>query len=494
VAKTVQSYKDLPLRVYQISTFSSLAYLTSSWTHTCLPARKYRDEKRPRQGILRAREFTMKDLYSFDMTENAAMDAYEQVSLAYKRIFEELKLPVLVARASSGDMGGDMSHEYHLPSAAGDDTIISCRACKHTFNEEVPYTVHENNPHLTPKSKETQVWHGISRDRRTLVNVWYPKVGVNRKTKEKYELTHRDINVQAVKIVFPELDASVENPLALWEKEVSKSGDEQLRMVRILDSSINPDFANHIDHDGAKLETYPPWFRSALADDKIKISLLSMVDFPDWRALRPRDGDPCPACGEAAIEVHKAIELGHTFYLGKRYTEPFEATVSAPAELLPADATTPSSLPGTRKMTLHMGCYGIGVSRIIGAVAEHFANGRDLRWPRAIAPYDVIILSHPDIIPADAELVYDALVRATRPVQQQQQQQPMDVLLDDRHLRKFAWKLRDAFSLGFPVVVLLGKEWEQNRLLEVQAKGLRVRHAIGLEELPDLVQELLERL
>jgi prolyl-tRNA synthetase len=414
VANTVNSYKNLPLRVYQISEPAvslSVSHCLCSYASR-FKARKYRDERRPRQGILRAREFTMKDLYSFDLTESAAMETYQQVREAYSRLFQEMKLPMLEAKASSGDMGGDLSHEYHLSSEAGDDTVIHCSACKHTFNEEVPYTLHENNRHRSPRASDQQVWHGISRDRKTLVNVWYPRTAVNRRTGELYGLTADDINLQAVKIVFPDLDASVEDALPLWEQTLSEAaGGEEPRLVQILDGSLNPDFKDRLDHDPEKLGTFPPWFSNPCS--KVKTSVLSMVPGEEWSLVRPRNGDICPACGEVAVEVHKAIELGHTFYLGKRYTEPFEATVNRPSGLEARDvgAKAPSDAETTRT-TLHMGCYGIGVSRIIGAVADHFADKEGLQWPRAIAPYEVVVVSR-EQSRADADDVYDMLANAT---------------------------------------------------------------------------------
>ena len=118
IAHTVHSYKDLPLRLYQIS-------------------RKYRDEPRPRQGLLRGREFLMKDLYTFDATEHAARETYELVREAYVAFLEDLKLPYIVARADSGNMGGTLSHEYHFASSSGEDTIISCDTCNYSINEEL---------------------------------------------------------------------------------------------------------------------------------------------------------------------------------------------------------------------------------------------------------------------------------------------------------------------------------------------------------------------
>ena len=132
IANTVKSYKELPLRLYQVS-------------------RKYRDEPRPRQGLLRGREFVMKDLYTFDATEEQARLTYEDVRKAYVAFLEDLQLPYLTARADSGNMGGNLSHEYHFASPQGEDTIISCGNCNYSINEELYIGRYHTNPPLTEK-------------------------------------------------------------------------------------------------------------------------------------------------------------------------------------------------------------------------------------------------------------------------------------------------------------------------------------------------------
>ena len=152
VARTVKSHKELPLRLYQIT-------------------RKYRDEFRPRHGLLRGREFTMKDLYTFDISLACALQTYDQVGRAYSDMFRELGLPVLAAKASSGDMGGDLSHEYLLPTPLGEDRVVSCNSCDYVVNEEIADTTAVTE---APQNTPISVWRGITKDRSTLVNVCYP--------------------------------------------------------------------------------------------------------------------------------------------------------------------------------------------------------------------------------------------------------------------------------------------------------------------------------
>ncbi|EFX06114.1 prolyl-tRNA synthetase [Grosmannia clavigera kw1407] len=333
VAQSVHSYRDLPLRLYQIT-------------------RKYRDEMRPRYGILRSREFIMKDLYTFDTTVEAALATYEQVRAAYAAIFAELRVPVRVARASSGDMGGDLSHEYHLAASLGEDDVASCRACGFAGNTEIT--------HIGPDSRPA------------------------------------------------------------------------------------------------------------------------------------RSGDDCPDCGAAgSLQVERAIELGHTFYLGTRYSEPLNVRVQG-------DQNTPA----TSTITPLMGCYGIGISRILGAVADHLADPTGLRWPRAIAPFEVaVVAAGGSPLAQVAERVYDELTANT--------ETRLDALLDDRPAASLPYKLKDADLTGYPVVVIVGAAWRRSTatatdssapnisldgLCEVQCRQLGLRQDVPLSELKTFVSGLLAQL
>ncbi|KAJ4307454.1 hypothetical protein N0V94_009721, partial [Neodidymelliopsis sp. IMI 364377] len=154
VASIVHSYKDLPLRLYQTG-------------------RKYRDERRPRQGLLRAKEFMMKDLYTFDATVEAGLETYKAVRQAYKNLFDELKLPYLVADADSGNMGGKLSHEYHFVSPKGEDNVWSCSSCDYVANEEL---VEKRTPDIsTSPASPPLTFTGISVDRKTRISIQLPR-------------------------------------------------------------------------------------------------------------------------------------------------------------------------------------------------------------------------------------------------------------------------------------------------------------------------------
>jgi prolyl-tRNA synthetase len=262
----------------------------------------------------------MKDLYTFDRSVEDAMATYKDVRSAYDKIFAELRLPVLVAEASSGDMGGDLSHEYHLVSAAGEDDVAHCPSCGYTANTEV-----------------------------------------------------------------------------------AKAGTGE---------SV-------------------------------------------------RDGAACPACPSGTLALRKAVELGHTFFLGTRYSAPLELRLE---------------IPGQGNQNLQMGCYGIGVSRLVAAAAEHFR----LSWPRVIAPFEVLVV-HSDERANAAAGLYDELSHGEAPI---------DIMLDDRPVG-MGRKIEQAGQVGYPVVVVVGKHWPE---CEVHCRALEQKQMVDVKDVPKLVKHWLSQL
>ncbi|KAH7181630.1 hypothetical protein DER46DRAFT_620673 [Fusarium sp. MPI-SDFR-AT-0072] len=401
VAGIVNSYKDLPIRLYQIT-------------------RKYRDERRPRHGLLRSREFLMKDLYTFDLTTLEAVETYRQVSAAYRAFFDELKLPYLVAEASSGDMGGDLSHEYHLPSSVGEDTVINCDSCGYTANDEVaglrpPSTAYDGLE--SPPASHFRVWRGISKNRKTLINAWYPR--------SSGASAESGLNLHAVKSAVPELDATIEDPLPLWGVSL-ESGTT--KVINVVDGRLVPVFESVRDQLPLLPEDLQPY--------QVEYSTIdSTASGGGLNLARITDGDACPRCEEGALKIHRALECGHTFQLGTRYSVPLDACVTIPRSGIPAAAAEEGLVPGSR-IPLQMGCHGVGVSRIFGAVAEILADEQGLNWPRAIAPFEVAIIPASDLA-EDSLRIYDLLAAGDNSCN------GLDVVLDDRQ-RSFVWKMKDA--------------------------------------------------
>ncbi|KAI0965650.1 class II aaRS and biotin synthetase [Xylaria arbuscula] len=476
VAKNVKSYKSLPLRLYQIG-------------------RKYRDEIRPRHGVLRSREFVMKDLYTFDHSLQSALKTYEEARAAYNRLFDELKLPYLVAEASSGDIGGDLSHEYHLPSSIGEDNVISCTDCDYIANEELAITRPVHQLPIDAESIKPQVWSGISKDRKTLVSVWYPGT-----------FGAADINTHALKSAVPDLDPSIEDALPLWQSIIktfdSSPSVSPPQVLNIVDYRLGQDFANTLRDNPNLFPILPTPQEFPIKPYRFDVKFItSSTTGEPFNAIRIHDGDSCPRCTSGKLRVQKAIELGHTFHLGTKYSDALDARVQLPAAWVEDSQAKDSSQAATStkskpdnsmvSVSMQMGCHGIGVSRIIGAVADHLSDSRGLNWPRAIAPFEVVVIP-------GRSMEEDALT-VTRCLTQPQPQSsdttfpPIDLALDDR-ADSFTWKLKDADLVGYPVIVILGRKWTSDRLCEVQCRRLGSKEFVGLDQLQEHVNGLLAQL
>ncbi|KAI9928831.1 hypothetical protein ASPWEDRAFT_49036 [Aspergillus wentii DTO 134E9] len=473
VGSLTKSYKDLPLRVYQIS-------------------RKYRDEPRPRQGLLRGREFIMKDLYTFDYSVEEALKTYKSVKNAYVNLFDELKIPYLVAAADSGNMGGSLSHEFHFPSSKGEDSVISCSSCEHIYNEELA----DGNAHnLGPETSQSShkpgfdteeahnegsptisngLWTAISKDKTTLLRGWYPKFSMQDASKEPVE---REVNSHAMKSIAAaadiDLDLSVENPIEQWAKQAKSNSTpfQRPKVVDLYDTQVRvykrPPLSDLLD----ELNCSP---------DDIEYTLLDR--FPGTQnglnLVKVHDGDRCFKCADGSLKSHTAVELGHTFHLGTRYSDVLQASVMVDRSLL-GNSSKDQIVP------MEMGCHGIGVSRMITAVADRLADSKGLNWPRAMAPFEVIVVPAKGL-EAEAEKIYDSLTS--------DQTAPVDAILDDRD-KQMGWKLGDADLIGYPVIVVVGKGWKKQQTLEVQCRRLdNLREEVPLDQLSAFVRSLLERI
>lgn len=469
VGGMVNSYKQLPLLLYQTS-------------------RKYRDEPRPRQGLLRSREFLMKDLYTFDATPEKALVTYRKVREAYDNFFNELRIRFLVARAASGDIGGSLSHEYHVSTISGEDTFIKCGSCTYAVNEEwatentaikgVIRTDEDWGPH--------QSWFGVSQDRNCLVEAILPRnIGSGEHSNSKQRTSQ--INPQLIRSIYPDLDLSIEAPLRTfleyWKEKRSSTPLMDLeilsqpQLIRIYDYRISQ---NSIDLQDSQV--------SKITVDAGLSEVVGSRVYTDPRSLnlaRVRDGDQCPDCGEKDLRVLQTLELGHTFHLGQRYSKPMDAKFAAGPKL-PTESEPFASQRQDQGIAaehgqewFYMGCHGIGISRMVAAVADSLADEKGLMWPRAMAPYEAVILATGEQ-KADAEEIWDLLV------QQQGGTDPVEAVLDDRD-KSLGWKLKDADLIGFPVVIVLGSTFRKEGLCEVSIRRLGIREKILIENLREYV-------
>ena len=469
VSAFVYSQRDLPIRLYQIS-------------------RKYRDEPRPRQGLLRSREFLMKDLYTFDVDSERALSTYAAVSKAYCNFFDELKLPYVVAKADSGNMGGSLSHEYHFPSLKGEDDVVSCSTCNYSKNEEVvngtelklmeiPVDIPASFGRLDEEeAAQLPEFVAISKfDRRTLIKAYAP---VGQQGMDQESQTPRSINPYAIKAVVPDIDLGFEEPQAHWENALNE-------MLEKDNDPENPLAINYLFDRGVGQHEVETQIAADLvrfgANPNVRMSLIkSSTDSPEGLDLvKAATGDPCPQCQTGLLKVQKAIEVGHTFHLGTRYSDKLGATVTLNTAAMKA------GFP--QRQPIQMGCHGIGVSRLIAAIASSLADSRGLNWPRAVAPFQAVVIPRTSDLVDDAAVVYDRLTS---------QLPSFDAIIDDRPDRDVIWKLKDADLIGFPVIVVVGKGWKEGKV-EIQCRRLgrgRQDGDVPVEDAPLLVEELLAKL
>jgi len=449
VGSLVQSYRDLPVRLYQVSS-------------------KYRDEPRPRQGLLRGREFLMKDLYTFDVDVPTAIRTYDSVRAAYTRFFQELKMPYIVAKADSGNMGGELSHEYHLASLRGEDSIISCSQCDYAKNEEL---VETKQVHLRPlvmaeldvlgatkKMPSLREAIFITSDKRTLIKAYCKGWDTSLSTNG----TGWEIDPYSVKAAVPEVALGIENP------------SEQFISSNPTGGSIIYMFDDHVAWPDMQAKLFTE--QASNKHDDVAMSLVESASGSKGipGLVRPRTGDKCAACAEGQIQVRKAIEIGHTFHLGTRYSKVLNARV----------AVDPGST-SQHEVFMQMGCHGIGVSRLIAATASALSDNKGLNWPRVIAPFEVIVIPHQ---PTDVEAcitVYDQIVQGEAACK--------DAMIDDREM-DWLTKLREADLVGYPVIVFLGKAWRERGEYEVQCRRLKVKQNVSGVELSGFVRGLLDQL
>ena len=441
----------------------------------------------------------MKDLYTFDATPENALKTYDIVQEAYTAFFNEFKIPYLVARAASGDIGGDLSHEYHFPTSKGEDNIISCNTCDYVANEELaesratraqclPYIdcLNEGKDDgregdISHERTGNKHWYGISQDRNTLFKVFLPqKVEVQCKS----GTIHRDteVNPYLLRKKFPELDLSVEDPLSTFLKQENIFGSssvssERKRVLYIFDERAIPNAPQAIV--GRAEESFLKLESQGFSVEVINYRPEQLLDL-----VRIGTGDPCPKCKEGTLNSQRAVEIGHTFHLGTRYSTPLGAEVTMdPSNAASRDG--PSS--NVSETPLQMGCHGIGMSRLIAAIADSLADSKGLNWPRVMAPFEVVIVPTKSQESEVAD-VYDHLMSGPP------YSSSIDVIIDDRR-KDFGWKLKDADMIGYPVIVVVGRNWQKDRMCEVQCRRLGdYKELVNVKDLSATVNELLQRL
>jgi prolyl-tRNA synthetase len=423
------SYKDYPLSLYQIQT-------------------KYRDEARPRAGILRGREFVMKDSYSFDLTDEGLAAAYQAHRDAYERIFTRLGFDYRIVFAVSGAMGGSASEEFLAPTPSGEDTFVQCTNCDYAANTEAVEiaappaedpAAHPDQQVLdTPDTPtiETLV------DRLNTMDLGKTFTGAD--TLKNVVLRTKAPGASEWDLLVVGVPGDREVDLKrlsgqLEPVEVEQAGPDDLaKAPALVKGYIGPQILADAKIRFLVDPLVVPgsaWVTGANEIDKHAAFVVRGRDFePDGEigAVEIRDGDRCSVCG-APLQISRGIELGHVFQLGRKYAEVFGLTALG---------------PDGKPVTVTMGSYGVGVTRAVGALAEQTYDEFGLCWPASVAPADVhLVATGKDeaVLAASEQLATDLEVAGVR------------VLFDDRYGVSPGVKFKDSELLGVPTIVVVGK-------------------------------------
>lgn len=448
VSHNVQSYRDLPLLLYQIQT-------------------KFRDEPRSRAGLIRVREFTMKDLYSFDTDEKGLNQSYGKMLQAYHNIYSRCGLPALVVEADSGAIGGKDSHEFMVITESGEDEIIYCPYCKYAANADKAQSIKTEIDSGEPLPLEEVATPGVTTieqvsgflrvpQSHTLKAVFYVADG-----KLVFVVIRGDIEVNEVKL---------KNVLHCIELRLASEAE-------VIDAGIVAGSASPIGISGIKV----------IADDSITSGVnfvagankpnthFRNVNYPrDFQVdltadiARARAGEGCPKCGGKLLSTH-GIEVGHIFKLGTFLSEKLGASFIDPNGV---------SHP------IVMGCYGIGLGRLLAATIEQSHDAQGIIWTLAIAPYHIYLcplyLENPQVA-ATAENLYADL-----------EAQGLEVLFDDRK-ESPGVKFNDADLLGIPIRVTISPRTLKTNSAEVKKRSEKESELVPLEGIVARLKELISQ-
>jgi len=450
VANNVKSYKELPLTFYQIQT-------------------KFRDEPRPRFGIMRTSEFIMKDAYSFDADNEGLDKSYQKMYGAYCRIFERSGLPYIPVEADTGIMGGNVSHEFMVPSEAGEDRIVVCQKCKYAASTQIA-VVRGQGARVKGQEKKLPIAEVETPGVTTIEKV--AELLKAESSKLVKTLIFKADDKSVVLLVRGDYDANevkLKNYLKCSsleladEKTIVKvtlapvgfSGPVGLTDVRIVADNSVKDMVNFVTGANKK--------DAHLVNVNIDRDF-ETKEFGDFRMISK--DDKCPSCG-GAIDIKQTIEIGHTFKLGTKYSE------SLGAKFLDKDGSTKPCI---------MGCYGIGVNRIIASVIETSNDKDGIVWPQGIAPYSIVIIAlniDSKKVKDIAEDVYARLVKCG-----------YDVLFDDRN-ESAGVKFKDADLIGIPIKIIVGERNAKKGMIEIKLRKTGEVKEVAAKDLETEIAKLV---
>ena len=418
VARFIASYRQMPLTLYQIQT-------------------KFRNEERPRFGVLRTSEFIMKDAYSFHPTLESLSETYKEMYEAYSTIFSRCGLPYLAVEAESGPIGGDASHEFMIPSPHGEDKIVYCKDCSYAANTEKAEIGGSDKPHDT------------SLILKNITELDTPEA-------HTVEQVCQFLKVKPTKLIKTLIYLADDKPVAVLIRGDHEANENKIRKVlgaqkleladpatieRVTGAPVG--FAGPV---GLKEEiplyadyTIMEAVNAVAGANKNEKHLVNVNPYRDFNPVQFDDlrnatkGDPCPRCS-SLLSIQSAIEVGHVFKLGTKYSECLHA------KFLDADET---------QKTIIMGCYGIGVNRILAGLVETSHDISGIIFPVNLAPYEVVI--------CPVKVADEATMKLAQTLHDGLEERGIDCLVDDRDQRAGV-KFKDADLIGFPLRVVIGEK------------------------------------
>ena len=451
VRDTIRSYRNLPVTLYQIQ-------------------HKYRDEKRPRFGVVRSREFVMKDAYSFDVDEAGLDKSYLIMKDAYCKIFDRCNLDYILVDADSGAMGGSGSQEFMVKSAVGEDAIAYCPDCDYAANEEKAPC-----PEV-PVSKDFEML--------PIEKIETPHV---KTIEELMEFMHSEPTAFAKTILY-NIDGKIVAVMVRGDREINETKLGNLfdatemnlasfeEVERVTGAAVG--FAGPVDLK-EKVEVIADYEVAAMQNFIVGANETDYHfknvnfgrDFTPDRVVDVRcavEGDPCPKCGKP-LAMCRGIEVGHIFKLGTKYSDALHCIY------LDKDG---------KENSMIMGCYGIGVSRTLAAIIEQHYDENGIIWPMSVAPYQVIVVpttSQDEAVVKMANEIHDALEKAGA-----------EVLIDDREERAGV-KFKDADLIGIPVRITVGRKAAEGKVEYKLRAGSEVVEMTAEEAIAAALKEIEEK-
>jgi prolyl-tRNA synthetase len=438
------SYKDLPLSIYQIQT-------------------KFRDEARPRSGIIRGREFVMKDSYSFDLDDAGLDISYQKHRDAYVATFDRLGLKYNIVKAVSGAMGGSKSEEFLAPCTTGEDTYVLCPSCGFAANVEAMVTkVDPVDAGATPALEELDTPNTPTID--SLVQVLNERFGGGFTGASTLKNVMLIADGKAISVLVPgdrevDLKRFQENLGGIHELRTFEEADFA-KFPGLVKGYIGPQNAQALGitvYADPRVAPGTAWVTGANKKDRHARNVVNGRDFtPDAyvEAAEVRAGDACPECATEVV-IDRAIEIGHIFQLGRKYAEALSLTVLD---------------QNGKSQVVTMGSYGIGVTRAVAAIAEQTYDEIGLSWPVDLAPAKVhIVATGKEDLPFDTAEKIAAELEAAG----------VSVMLDDRRGTSPGVKFKDAELIGNPVIVVVGKSLEQGNV-EVRVRKSGDKQEVAL--------------